>query len=72
MHRKQVPYMCCLQKIHIRSKVYFMPMEINRKYRVTPFIISDKINFKTETITRDKREISHNDKGLNPARRYQL
>ena len=33
-------------------------------------LISDKIDFKIKTITRDKEGCLHNDQGINPRRRY--
>ena len=56
--------MCCLQKTHLRLrdthrlkvkgwKIYFMQMEREKKAGVAIFI-SEKINFKTKAIIRDK------------------
>ena len=63
--RKQDPYICCLQETHVRSKdthklkvkgwnIYFMQMERERKAGVS-VLISDKIDFKTNSIVRDKK-----------------
>ena len=62
--KKQDPYICCLQETHFRSrdtcrlklrgwkKVFHA--NGNQKKAGVPILISDKIDFKTKTITRRK------------------
>ena len=62
--QKQDPYMCCLQETHFRSrdthrlkvrgwkKVFHA--NGNQKKAVVAKFISDKIDFKIKTVTRDK------------------
>ena len=62
--QKQDPYICCLQEAHFRPrdtyrlkvrgwKKIFHTNENQKKARVA-ILISDKIDFKLKTITRDK------------------
>ena len=43
----------------------------NKKKAGITMLISDKIDFKTKMIIRDK-EALHNEKGINPAREYNI
>ena len=62
--QKQDPYICCLQETHFRRmdtyrlKVKGWKMifhaNVNQKKTAVGILISDKINFKIKTITRDK------------------
>ena len=61
---KQDPYICCLQETHFRSRdTYRLKVRGwknifhengNQKKAGVPILISDKIDFKLKTITRDK------------------
>ena len=62
--QKQDPYICCLQETHFRprdtyrlkvrgwKKIFYA--DGNQKKAGVAILISDKIDFKTKTITRDK------------------
>ena len=62
--QKQDPYMCCLQKTHFRPRdTYRLKVRGwkkifhangNQKKAAVAILISDKIDFKIKTITRDK------------------
>ena len=62
--QKQDPYICCLQETHFRSRnTYRMKVRGwkkifhgngNQKKAGVAILISDKIDFKIKTITRDK------------------
>ena len=62
--QKQNPYICCLQDTHFRPRdTYRLKVRVwkkifhangNQKKAGVPILISDKIDFKTKTITRDK------------------
>ena len=62
--QKQDPYICCLQEIHFRPRdTYRLKVRGwkkihhangNQKKAGVAILISDKIDFKTKTITRDK------------------
>ena len=62
--QKQYPYICCLQETHLRPRdTYRLKVRGwkkifhangNQKKAGVPILISDKIDFKTKTITRDK------------------
>ena len=62
--QKQDPYICCLQEIHFRPRdTYRLKLRGwkkifhangNQKKAGVAILISDKIDFKIETITRDK------------------
>ena len=64
MDRKQDPYICCLQETHFRPRdTYRLKVRGwkkivyangNPKKAGVAILISDKIDFKTKTITRDK------------------
>ena len=78
--RKQDLHICCLQETHIRSKnthrlkvkewkKTFHTKGIGKKAEVAA-LISNKIDFKTKAVVRDKKRTLHNDKGNNPTRGY--
>ena len=78
--KKQDPYTCCLQETHLRSrdthrlkvrgwKKVFHTNGNQKKARVV-ILISDKIDFKIKTVTRDKKGHYIMIKGTNPKRRY--
>ena len=74
--KKKDPTICSSRTLILalkmkRWKMVFHADGSQKKADVAIFL-SGKIDFKSKKVTRDKREISHNDKGLNPARRYQL
>ena len=61
--KKKDPFICCLQEIHFRfkgthkvrnGKVFYVNK--NKKKAGVTILISDKIEFKTKTETRDKEE----------------
>ena len=64
--QKQNPYICCLQETHFRPKdTYRLKVRRwkkifhangNQKKAGVAIVISDKIDFKIKTITRDKEE----------------
>ena len=64
MYTKQDPYICCLQETHFRPRdTYRLKVRAwkkifhangNQKKAGVAILISDKINFKIRTITRDK------------------
>ena len=76
--QKQDPYLCSLQETHFRPKdTYRLKVRGwkkifhangNLKKAAVAILISDKINFKIQTITRDKEGHLHNDQGINPRR----
>ena len=76
--QKQDPYICCLQEIHLKTrdtyrlkvkgwKKLFHANKDQKKASVA-ILISDKIDFKTKAVKRDKE--GHNDQRNNPRRRY--
>ena len=86
--QKQDPYICCLQETHLKTrdthrlkvkgwKKIFHANRDQKKAGVA-ILISDKIDFKTKAVTRDKedketkrqRRPLHNDQRINPRRRY--
>ena len=77
--QKQDPYICCLQETHFRPRdTYRLKVRAwkkifyangNQKKAGVAILISDKIDFKIKTITRDKDGHYINDQGINP-RRY--
>ena len=76
--QKQDPYTCCLQDTHFRPRVTYrlkvrgwkkiFHANGNQKKAGVPILVSDKIDFKVKTITRQRRTL-HNDQGINPRRR---
>ena len=52
MDPKQDPYICCLQETHFRPR-YTYRLKVRGWKKIT-VLISDKIDFKVKTITRDK------------------
>ena len=44
----------------------------NKKKAGAAMLISDKITFKTKTVINRQRRTLHNDKGVNPVRRYNI
>ena len=78
---KTCPYICCLQEIHFRpSDTYRLKVREwkkifhvngNQKKSGVAIFISDKINFKIKSTTKNK-EALYNDKGINLRSRYKL
>ena len=86
--KKQDPYICCLQETHLKTRdTYRVKVKgwkkifhINGdpKKAAVAILISDKIDFKTKAVTRDKedketkrqRRPLHNDQRINPRRRH--
>ena len=77
--QKQNPYICCLQKTHLKTgdtyrvkvkgwKKIFHANRDQMKAGVA-ILISDKIDFKTKAVKRQRRT-PHNDQRINPRRRY--
>ena len=53
--QKQDPYICCLQETHFRPRdTYRLKVRGWKKKAGVAILISDKIDFKIKTITRDK------------------
>ena len=53
--QKQDPYMCCLQETHCRpTDTYRLKVKGNQKKAGVAILISDKIDFTINTVTRDK------------------
>ena len=78
--QKQDPYICCLQETHLKTgdtyrlkvkgwKKIFHADRDQKKAGVA-ILTSDKIDFKTKAVKRDKEGHSHNDQRINPRRRY--
>ena len=77
--RKQDPYICCLQETHLKTRdIYRLKVKgwknifhANRdqKKAGVAILISDKIDFKTTAVMRQRRTL-HNDQRINPRRRY--
>ena len=77
--QKQDLYICCIQDTHFRPRdIYRLKVRVwkkifhangNQKKAGVAILISDKIDFKIKTTTRDK-EGNYNDQGINPRRRY--
>ena len=77
--QKQDFYICCLQETHLKTrKTYRLKVKgwkkifhANRDQRKVGVAIltSDKIDFKTKAVTRQRRTL-HNDQRINPRRRY--
>ena len=79
--QKQDPYICCLQEPHLKTRdTYRLKVKgwkkifhTNRDQKKTGVAIltSDKIDFKTKAVKRDKEgHYIHNDQRINPRRRY--
>ena len=78
--QKQDPYMCCLQETHLKTRdTYRLKVKgwkktfhanIDQKKAGVAILISDKIDFKTKAVKRDKEGHIHNDQRNNPRRRY--
>ena len=77
--KKQDPYICCLQETHLKTgdtyrlkvkgwKKIFHANRDQKKAGVAIFI-SDKIDFKTKAVKRQRWSL-HNDQRINPRRRY--
>ena len=78
--QKQDPYICCLQETHLKTrdtnrlkvngwkKIFHANRE--QKKAGVAILTSDKIDFKTKAVKRDKRRTLHNDQRINPRRRY--
>ena len=79
MDTKQDPYICCLQETHLKTRdTYRLKVKgwkkifhANRdqKKAGVAILISDKVDFKTKAVKRDK-ERCNNDQRINPRRRY--
>ena len=64
MDTKQNPYLCCLQEIHFRPRETYrlkvrgwkkiFHANGNQKKPVVSILMSEKIDFKIKTVTRDK------------------
>ena len=78
--QKQDPYTCCLQEIHLKTgdtyrlkvkgwKNIFHANRDQKKAGVA-ILISDKIDFKTKAVKRQRRIVHNNDQRINPRRRY--
>ena len=78
--QKQDPYVCCLQETHLKTgytyrlkvkgwKKIFNANRDQKKAGVA-ILISDKVNFKINTVKRDKKSTLHNDQRINTRRRY--
>ena len=77
--QKQDPYICCLQEIHFTPRdTYRLKVKGwkkvfhangNQKKPGVAILVSDKVDFKIKTITRD-RGTPYNDQRINPKRRY--
>ena len=77
--QKQDPYICCLQETHLKTRdTYRLKVKgwnkifhANRdlKKAGVAILISDKIDFKTKAVTRQRRTL-HNDQRVNPRRSY--
>ena len=73
--QKQDPYICCLQETHLQTgdtyrlkvKKIFHANRDQKKAGVA-ILISDKIDFKTKAVKRQRRT-THNDQRINPRRR---
>ena len=78
--QKQDPYICCLQETHLKTRdTYRLKVKgwkkifhgnRDQKKAGVGILISDKIDFKTKAVKRDKRRTLHNDQRINPRRRY--
>ena len=77
--QKQDLYICCLQETHLKTgdtyrlkvkgwKKIFHANRDQKKAGVA-ILISDKIDFKTKTVQRQRWTL-HNDQRINPRRRY--
>ena len=77
--QKQDTYICCLQETHFKTKdTYRLTVKgwkkishTNRdqKKAIVAIFISDKIDFETKAVKRQKRTL-HNDQMINPRRRH--
>ena len=77
--QKQDPYICCLQETQLKTRdTYRLKVKgwkkifhANRdqKKAGVAILISDKIDFKTKAVRRQRRTL-HNDQRINPRRRY--
>ena len=76
--QKQDSYICCLQETDLKTtdtyrlkvkgwKKIFHPNRDQKKAGVA-ILISDKIDFKTKAVKRDKKRTLHNDQRINPRR----
>ena len=77
--QKQDPYICCPQETHLetrdtyrlkvkgRKKIFHANRD--QKKAGVAILISDKINFKTKAVKRQRRTLQ-NDQRINPRRRY--
>ena len=76
--QKQDPYICCLQETHLKTRdTYRLKVKGwkkifhangDQKKAGVAILISDKIDFKTKAVKRDKED-TNNDQRINP-RRY--
>ena len=77
--QKQDPYICCLQETHLETRdTYRLKVKGwkkifhangDQKKAGVAILISDKIDFKTKTVQRQRWTL-HNDQRINPRRRY--
>ena len=77
---KNKTHICCLQETHfrprdtyrlkVRGRKKIFHANGNQKKAGVEILISEKIDFKTKTITRDKEGHYIMIKGINPRRRY--
>ena len=76
--QKQDPHIHCLKETHFRSRSHedkvrewFKTFRVyrNQKKAGVATVMSDKIDFKIKTSTRDKAAYYINDQGINPRRR---
>ena len=78
--QKQDPHICCLQETHFRPRgIYRLKVRGwkkifhangNQKKAGVAILISEKIDFKRNNVTKRQGRTLHNDPGINPRRRY--
>ena len=78
-YKNKTPYICCLQETHLKTRdTYRLKVKgwkkifhANRdqKKAGVAILISEKIDFKTKAMKRQRRTL-HNDQRINPRRRY--
>ena len=52
--QKQDPYICCLQETHLKTRKKIFHTNGDKKKARVAILISDKIDFKTKAVKRDK------------------
>ena len=70
--KKQDPYICCLPETHLETRDTYRLKKIfhanrDQKKAGVAILISDKIDFKTKVVKRDRWTL-HNDQRINPRR----